>query len=166
MFLWFLGTSVLAVWFVFRDEQFDYRLLCVGAVAPDLIDVWWGGARVLHSVVTSIVVLLIVMLSTFNRRVIRRRTLAFPIGLFLHLVFDGAFGNTRIFWWPLAGLSFQDARLPTAQRGALNFILEAAGLCMVLYVWKRFHLLDARRRRLFIETGQLHDGATGNAGTC
>ena len=166
MFLWFLGTSVLAVWFVFRDERFDYRFLCVGAIAPDVIDIWWGGARTFHSVVTSVVVLLGVMFATVNRRAARRRALALPIGLFLHLVFDGAFGNTRVFWWPLAGTSFDGARLPTAQRGLVNVFLELAGAVMLAWVWRHFALADSSRRRRFIATGQLIDGAHGGAGTC
>jgi len=31
---WFAVTAVAAVWFVFRDPRFDYRLLIVGAVVP------------------------------------------------------------------------------------------------------------------------------------
>ena len=43
MLLWFLGTAVLTVWFVFRDPAFDYRLLLVGAVLPDLSTSRSGG---------------------------------------------------------------------------------------------------------------------------
>ena len=38
MLLWFLGTALLSVFFVFTDPRFDYRLLLVGSVLPDLID--------------------------------------------------------------------------------------------------------------------------------
>ena len=41
MFLWFLGTALVTVWYVFTDPRFDYRLLLVGAVLPDVIDVPW-----------------------------------------------------------------------------------------------------------------------------
>ena len=37
MFLWFFGTAILSVWFVFRDDRFDYRLLIVGSILPDAI---------------------------------------------------------------------------------------------------------------------------------
>ena len=32
MLFWFVGTAVVAVWFVFRDPAFDYRLLIVGSL--------------------------------------------------------------------------------------------------------------------------------------
>ena len=37
--LWFIGTAIVSVWYVFSDPFFDYRLLLVGALLPDLIDV-------------------------------------------------------------------------------------------------------------------------------
>ena len=35
--------------------------------------------------------------------------LGLPIGTMLHLVFDGAWTDTDLFWWPLGGWSFDDA---------------------------------------------------------
>ena len=67
MFFWFIGTSIAAVWFVFRDPRFDYRLLVVGAVLP-LVDGLFGGARVMHTLVFSLALLAIVMLATIGRR--------------------------------------------------------------------------------------------------
>ena len=49
MFLWFLGTALVSVYFVFTDPRFDYRLLLVGSLVPDLIDVPFGQARWAHS---------------------------------------------------------------------------------------------------------------------
>ena len=34
VFFWFIGTAIVAVWYVFRDPRFDYRLLVVGSVLP------------------------------------------------------------------------------------------------------------------------------------
>jgi hypothetical protein len=56
MFLWFIGTATVAVLFVFRDDRFDFRVLALGAVVPDLVDVWSGGAWVFHSVLGSVAV--------------------------------------------------------------------------------------------------------------
>ena len=66
MFLWFIGTAVISVLFVFRDDRFDYRVLALGAVLPDLIDGFTGGAWVFHSVLGSVVALALVM--AFARR--------------------------------------------------------------------------------------------------
>lgn len=157
MLFWFVGTAVLGVWSVFRDPRFDYRLLIVGVLAPDVIDGVWGGARAFHSVVTIVGVLALVMLATSGRRPIRRRLLALPIGAFVHLIVDFAFADTSTFWWPVTGLSFDGARLPVVERGWVNVILEIVGLALCVVVWKRFGLSDASRRRRFVADGILEE---------
>jgi hypothetical protein len=155
MFFWFIGTAVLAVWFVFHDSRFDYRFLLAGALLPDVIDPPFGGARVMHSVVGSVAVLCIVMFSTVGRRPIRRRLLAIPIGTFLHLVFDGAWANTKVFWWPFGGFRFRDAPLPSWDRGPIDIVLEIIGLALCVWAVRAFGLKDAARRRRFWKTGVL-----------
>src|SRR4029453_14488008 len=115
MFLWFIGTAVVSVWFVFRDPRFDYRLLALGAVLPDVIDLPGGRARWAHSITAAVGVLLVVMLATAGRKPVRRGLLALPIGMLLHLVFDGAFTATKVFWWPFAG-GWGDHRLFSLER--------------------------------------------------
>jgi hypothetical protein len=159
MFLWFIGTAVVTVWFVFRDPRFDYRLLVIGAVAPQFVDVWFGGARVLHSLAFSVSLLIVVMVVTAGRRPARRTLLGLPLGTLLHLVFTGAWTDAAVFWWPFSG-GFDDAALPAAQRGAWNLLLEAVGAALVVWVWRTAGLGDAERRRRFWSTGQLSlDGA-------
>lgn len=154
MFAWFVGTALLAVWYVFRDPAFDYRLLVVGSVLPEL-DGLAGGARVMHSVVFSVVLLFGVMAVT-NRSTARRRLLlGLPIGTFLHLVFDGAWANTTVFWWPFGGRSFDNAALPSVARGWWSVVLEAIGVVMVVAVWRRAGLRDPAPRRHALRTGQL-----------
>ena len=134
MLLWFVGTSVAAVWFVFRDPQFNFRLVVVGALIPDIIDGIGGGAGPLHSVVTVIALLAVVMLITTGRRPVRKPLLAVIIGLFLHLVFDGAFTNTSMFWWPLGGFATYEQALPSIDRGWINVGLELVGVGLILWV--------------------------------
>jgi hypothetical protein len=93
MFFWFIGTAVASVWSVFRDPKFAYRWVIVGALIP------------VFSVVTVVGVLTAVMLLTIGKKAVRKNYLALTIGLFMHLVFDGAFLNTKMFWWPLAGFT-------------------------------------------------------------
>jgi hypothetical protein len=157
MFFWFIGTAVLSVWFVFRDPAFDHRTLVIGVLLPDIIDGIWGGARAFHSVAASVATLVVVMLSTIGRRPIRKRLLAIPIGMFLHLIYDGAFNNTKVFWWPFSGLSFSGDRLPVVDRGMLNVAFEIAGLLMCAFAWKKFHLGDATRRKNFMKSGTLSE---------
>ena len=155
MFFWFIGTAVMAVWFVFHDPRFDYRLLIVGALLADAVDAPFGGARVLHSITGSVAVLVVVMAATVRRRALRKRLLAIPIGTFLHLIFDGAFTATKVFWWPFGGARFGDARLPSLQRGALDIVFEVIGLALCAWTYRRFGLGDPARRRRFLRTGVL-----------
>jgi hypothetical protein len=155
MFFWFIGTAVVAVWFVFHDPRFDYRLLVAGALVADVIDAPFGGARVMHSVTGSVAVLFLVMAVTAGRKPIRRRLLAIPIGTFLHLVFDGAFSNTKAFWWPFGGVGFGDAPLPSWDRGAVNIPLELLGLAACVWAFRKFGLRDPERRRTLWRKGTL-----------
>lgn len=155
MVLWFVATAVLAVKFVFNDPRFDYRLLVVGVLLPDAIDVVFGGARVLHSLSFSVALMTVIMLVTRRGSGVRRRVLPLAIGTFLHLVFDGAFANTEVFWWPFTGASFGDARLPIAERGALNVVLEALGAMGIAWIVRRHGLYKGVVRRRFIATGEL-----------
>jgi len=132
MLFWFVGTSVATVWIVFRDPTFKFRLVILGALLPDVID-GVSGARVAHSVVSVVVAMTIVMLVTFGRKPARKSWLAVVIGLFLHLVFDFAFANTAMFWWPLGGVGFVDDALPVVARGWLNAPLEIVGVALAVW---------------------------------
>lgn len=168
MLFWFIGSSWVAVWFVFRDERFDYRWLTVGALLPDVIDGVTGGSWVFHSVTASVLTMTLVMISTRGRRAPRRSLLAVPIGMFMHLVFDGAFNRTENFWWPFAGTSFDGSSLPSVDRMALNVVLELMGIATVAWMWRTHGLSDARARRRFLSTGELRrpQGPPQGTGTC
>jgi hypothetical protein len=154
MFLWFVGTAIATVWFVFRDPRFDYRLLVAGSVLP-LLDAFFGGALFLHTLVFSLVLLAVVMLATVGRRAARRLWLGLAIGTLLHLVFDGAWTDTAVFWWPLSGWSFDGAQLPEAARGWWNVPLELAGLGILVWVWRTSRLADPERRAAVLRMGRL-----------
>jgi hypothetical protein len=155
VFLWFIGTSIVAVWAVFRDPLFDYRLLVVGSVLP-LADLVTGGAGVLHTLVFSLLLMVVVMASTAGRRPVRKLLLGLPIGTMLHLVFDGTWTEPDLFWWPLAGWSFEGIPLPEANRSWWwDVALELAGLVLVVWVWRRSHLADPPARRAFRRYGRL-----------
>jgi len=138
MFFWFIGTSIATVWFVFHDKKFAYRLVVAGALAPDVIEVFLGHAGPLHSVVTMVAIMAAVMLITYGRKKSRSKMLAVVIGMFLHLVFDGAFTNTKMFWWPISGFRFGDYALPVFDRGLINTSLEMVGVLLI--VWTRRQL--------------------------
>jgi hypothetical protein len=156
MFLWFAGMSVVIVWFVFRSPALDYRLVMLGSVLP-LLDGAFGGARVLHALVTGAAVLLIVVLATRRRRLLRRRLIGLPIGMLLHLVLDGVWAQTTVFWWPFFGWSFGGAALPEFDRGAtVTLVLEVIGAAALVWCWSTFELRDPANRSLFLRTGHLN----------
>ena len=155
MLFWFIATAVWSVWFVFRDPKFDYRLLAISALAPDLIDGVRGAIGPMHSVVTSIAVLFVIMIATAGRKPIRQRLLAIPIGMFIHLIFDGAFTDAKIFWWPLSGISLSEKLLPSVERGPLNVPLELIGIVGCIIAWQYFNLGDKTRRQAFFSKGAL-----------
>lgn len=154
MFLWFVGTVVVTVWWVFRDPGFDYRLLIVGSVLP-LVELVVGGARVLHSVTFAVALLVVLMLATPGRRPIRKMLLGLPIGLLLHLVFTGAWRTAQVFWWPFGGVGFDDAPHPVAARGWWNVPLELVGLALCWWIHRQASLGDPARRAWLRRTGQL-----------
>jgi hypothetical protein len=155
MLFWFVGTAVVSVWFVFSDPGFDYRLLIVGSLLPAGVDALFGGARVLHSVTFSIVLLAVLMIATAGRKPIRRTLLGLPVGTLLHLVFTGAWTNSRVFWWPLGGWGFDGARHPIAVRGWWNVPLELIGIGLCWWIVDRAQLRSRERRAAFWRTGQL-----------
>ncbi len=155
MILWPAGMALALVWSVFRDPALDHRVVILGALLPDLVDGPFGGARVLHTLAASAVLLAVVMLVTRAHRAGRRRWLALPIGTFAHLVFDGAWTRTATFWWPLFGTSFGDA-LPALSRGLPLLVLqELVGAAVLAWFWHRFGLADAAVRAKFLRTGRV-----------
>jgi hypothetical protein len=154
VFFWFIGTAVVAVGFVFRDPAFDYRLLIVGSVLP-IGDGLFGGARALHSVTVSVALLAVLMAATTGRRPERKLLLGLPIGMLLHLVFDGAWADTKVFWWPFTGLAFSDTPLPVADRGPWSIAMEAVGIGLCWWLFRANDLGTSENRRRFIRDGRL-----------
>src|SRR3954468_19524541 len=154
MFFWFIGVGLVVVVAVFQSPGLDYRLVMVGSVVP-LLDAVTGGRWLFHTLLASVAALVIVMLTTQRRRLVRRRWLAIPIGMFMHLVLDGAWTNTDVFWWPLFGTSFGDESLPEVSRGALSLLMEVAGLAALAYWYNRSGLRNNDARQHFLRTGRL-----------
>lgn len=159
MFFWFVGVGWLLVVAVFQSPGLDYRTVMLGTVVP-ILDGVTGGPWFLHTLLAAVLALAVVMLLTRptrdgRRRLVRRRWLGLPIGIFVHLVLDGAWANTHVFWWPVFGSSFGHDRLPELDRGAFSLLMEVAGLAALVYGWRRYGLDDRRARDRFLRTGQL-----------
>jgi len=164
--VWYLATAAAGVWAVFDSPAIDYRYVLLGAALP-VAEVALGRPGPLHSLPVAVLVLAAVMLATTGRRLVRRRLLGVPIGLFAHLVFSGAWADTDAFWWPLTGLSLSDAEPPELARGGLSVVLELAGVVLALWWVRRVGLDDAAARGEFRRTGRLpRPTAPPLQGTC
>lgn len=166
MLIWYVATALAGVWAVFDSPALDYRFVMVGAVLP-VGEVVLGRPGPLHSLVTAVAVLALVMAATQGRRLLRRRLLGIPIGLLAHLVFSGSWADTDAFWWPLTGIGLSDARPPELARGALSVLLELAGIGLGLWWIRRVGLDDRAARVEFRRTGRLPRAGTSPVqGTC
>lgn len=154
MLLWFVGPSVLIVWSVFRSPAADYRVVAVGALLP-LVELPFGEPRLFHSLTGAAVLLVAVMVGARGHRLVQRRLLGLPIGVLMHLVLDGAWADTRGFWWPFLGTSWSTSQLPELGRRGFDVVLEMAGAGACWWGSRRFRLDEPDRRRLFVQTGRV-----------
>ena len=133
----------------------DFRLVLLGAVLPDLVDGPFGGPRVAHTVLGAVGLLLVTMVATLGRRPLRRRVLAVPIGVLVHLVLDGMWTDAAVFWWPARGWSFPHGPLPSLSHPILILAVEElAGLAMLIGCYRRFGLGDPGARAAFLRSGR------------
>ena len=155
MLLWFAGMSVVLVLLVFRSPALDYRLVVLGAVLP-VGEGLVGGPWLLHTLVVAVAALALVMLATQQRRLLRRRLIGLPIGILVHLVLDGVWARSEVFWWPFLGWDLGQGGLPELDRPvAVVVVLELAGAAALVWCYRTFGFSDPQRRQRFLRTGQL-----------
>lgn len=154
MLLWFVVTAPFLVAEIFKSPMVDYRLVALGAALP-LIEVFFGQAFILHTLLAPVVVLTVVMLTTMNRRLVRRRLLGIPIGMFFHLVLDGTWSSSVLFWWPLFGFSLADEPVPETTAIGLRVLLEFAAIGLAVFAYRRYNLDQPAVRTRLVRTGHL-----------
>lgn len=152
MLIWFAATSVVLVAFVFRSGAIDHRTVIVGSLLAWLEAPFGPGP--LHSVMGAVALLTVVMLATRRRRLVRRRLLGVPIGMMCHLVLDGSFTRTDVFWWPLTGTAISGP-VPVLSHLWLSLALEVVGVVVAVWAWGQFGLSDPARRDRFSRDGRL-----------
>jgi len=155
--LWYVGVSVLLVANVFKSAGVDYRLVAVGSLLPLVVDLPVGHTAFGHTLLFPVVLLGVVMLATIGRpRLLRRRLICIPIGVFCGLILSGAFTNSDLFLWPLGGTTFPDDALLPAWWVVL--IEELAGLAACWWVVGQFDLYLPAPRHELLRTGRLREG--------
>ena len=154
MLIWFAVCATLMVAIVFRSPANDYRFVILGAVLP-IVEGFFGGPLLLHSVVGAMGLLVIIMLATRRRRILRRRLLGIPIGMLCHLVLDGSFTRTAVFWWPLAGTARPSGQIPEWSHLGLSLVLEVIGIALAVWAWRLLGLSAPAARERFRTEGRL-----------
>ena len=154
MFFWFVVTAPFLVAEIFKSPIVDYRLVAVGAALP-LVEIFFGQAFVLHTLLAPVLVLTVVMLTTMNRRLVRRRLLGIPIGMFFHLVLDGTWSSSVLFWWPAFGFSLADEAVPETTGIGWRILLEMLGIGLAFVAYRRYNLDQPPVRARLAKTGHL-----------
>lgn len=160
MLIWFLVVAPFLVAEIFKSPMVDYRLVALGAVLP-LIELGLSNAFVLHTLLAPVLVLTVVMLATMGRRLIRRRLLGVPIGMFFHLVLDGTWASSSLFWWPAFGVSFADESVPEVSSPGVRLLLEGVGIVIGFVAYRRYGLDEPDKRTRLMKTGHLTTGWAG-----
>jgi len=159
VFFWYVGLSIFGVATIFRSVGVDYRLIALGSLLPLVLDVPFGYRAYGYTLVFAVGLLAVVMLGTVGRpRLVRRRWICLPIGVFCGLILSAAFTNDELFWWPFLGTDFvHDALLPTWW---VVVIEEVVGLFVCWVLVGQYDLYLPGPRREFFRTGRLTQGAT------
>ncbi len=166
MFLWYIGVSFLFVAWVFASPAIDYRLVALGSVLP-MIEMLLDGPWALHTLLAPVAVMCLVMVVLSGRRLLQRRWLGLPIGLFMYLVLDGAWARSELFWWPVFGATVDAADLPSWKPLPVLILMEIAGLAALVYGARRYQLDRPEPRRLLVRDGRLTRAAMGpTTGSC
>jgi hypothetical protein len=156
MLLWYVALSIVLVHTVFRSRGLDYRLVAAGALLPEILDAPFGRMAVFHSLLFAVVMLAVVMLATVGRpRLLRRRLICLPIGVFAGLLLSGAFLHDTAFLWPALGSDFDAGTL--VPPFALVVLMEAAGAAVIGWAIGRFGLREPGRRGAFLHDGRLEE---------
>lgn len=173
MIAWHVGAVLLLFRWIFQDPKVDVRFLALGAIIPDLIDVPLGtvlfpqtigtSEAVAHTLLAPTAVAIVVLAST--RRGRRRRAwMALVVGWFFHLLLDGMWTSSEVFFWPLFGIEFPAGPTPfwggiadRALADPLRWVTEAIGATYLIWLWRSVGLSDRTKRSQFLSDGRLPD---------
>jgi hypothetical protein len=172
MILWHTATALFGFRWVFRDPLVDVRWLVTGALAPDVVDIligaliwvrYFSSSEVFaHSLPVTAVVGVAVLLLTDRSSVARRNLMVMMVGWLFHLLADGIWLQSRVFWWPFAGWEFPSYDLPfwkgawvRAGSDPWRWVLEGIGLAYLSVVLRRGDLFTPHGFRRFLRSGVL-----------
>lgn len=112
MILWHVGGAIFLFRWIFRDPKVDLRLLALGAVLPDVVDLALGlglgqptRQRVGHALLTPTLLAAIILLTTRRGRK-RRQQMTVVVAWLFHLLLDATWVRPETFFWPFFGWEF------------------------------------------------------------
>lgn len=153
MVVWFAALSFALVLLVFDSAALDYRLIMIGSLLPWL-DFLVADPWVLHSVFAPVAMMVAVMVLGWGRRLVQRRWLGLPIGVFLHQVLAATWTSQKLFWWPAFGVDLAGER-PATPPVSLIIVLEIVGVFVLVWLYRMLGFDDGARRELFVSTGRV-----------
>ncbi|MDP3983726.1 MAG: metal-dependent hydrolase [Acidimicrobiia bacterium] len=139
------GTIALFRW-IFRDPKVDLRLLALGAVLPDAIDLTVGvflgeptRQRVGHALVAPSLVGIGILLFTRRGR-FRRQLMTVVVAWLFHLLLDVAWTRQETFLWPFFGAEFaawpDGSAFARAASDPWRWVKEVVGLGYLVVLWR------------------------------
>lgn len=168
MLLWHAGLAAAITYATLGRRRIDYRLVLLGAVAPDIVDgilsltffPGWQGRGVAHSLLAVVVVAVVVLLGT--RGTARLAWFGLAVGWLLHLVGDGMWDVPETFLWPAFGSDLAVSPEPYSWSLLTDpgshwrtWATELVGVALLAWFWVAFDLGKDDRARRFLSDGEL-----------
>jgi hypothetical protein len=146
MILWHLGGTIFLFRWIFRDPRVDLRLLALGAVIPDLVDLIGGSVageptrqRWGHALLVPASIAIAILLLTRRGR-FRRSLMTVVVAWLLHLVLDGVWLREQTFLWPFFGWDFASwpggSLWSRAGSDPWRWVKEGVGLAYLMLLWR------------------------------
>lgn len=140
---------------VFDSAALDYRMVMVGSLLPWL-DLIWDPPAPMHSVLFPTLVMVLVMVLGWGRRLVQRRWLGLAIGIFMHQMLAGSWFDQEMFWWPIFGRGGGSVSVPSP---GVAIGMEIVGVVVLGWLWWRLGFADPARRDRLFRTGNLDRSA-------
>ncbi len=170
---WHLGATLWLFRWIFKDPKVDVRFLLAGAVILDLVDLVLGtlilanryasGELWSHTLLVAMLYMIGVLLLT--RRGRRRRAfMALGVGWLFHILLDGMWNHPEVLFWPFFGWEMPAGESPfwplaweRAMADPWRWVLEAAGLAYLTWLWLATGLNHREPREHLLRTGRIPD---------
>ncbi len=155
MLFYLVGLSTLLTFFIFRSVGIDYRYVAIGSLLPVLIDVLIGRPLAGHAFIFPVVLLVGIMLVTIPAsRLLRRKLLCIPIGVFWTLILQGTFMFNYLWFWPF---SSEDQNYLMSLFPSFGFwiLRDIVGMISIYILFSIGELYKKEKLDVFLKTGRI-----------